>query len=598
MSKLSDQQLLRDYAASGSETAFAELVTRYVDLVYSAALRMMPDADLAKDVTQGVFMALAANAPRLVNHPVLSGWVYRAAQNIAAQTVRTDVRRRAREQEAAAINEMLSAESDPAWKLIAPHLENALGELNEADRDAVLLRYFEKKSAREMADILGIGEGAAQKRVNRAVERLRELLGKRGVSVGAAGFVTVLSGNAVQAAPAGLTAAISAPVFPAVVSAAPAIAAGKITIMTTVQKIAMAAAYVLLAGAAVYEARQAALLRQQNREIQQRQLTLSAQMQQMQIERDDATNRLAMMARSATTKPDAETAELLKLRGQVGQLRDKLEGLPAAQVAALKQKLAQMPGEGIPELALLKEKDWEKIAWNADFTTDDGTRVALSEARNKAVDVFFNLARPAIKAYLAVNNNILPSDLLPLAPYFDVPGTDAMLERYSFLQSGELSTNLSGPLVTESAGAVDPLYDSQSQMSMSGASGSMWNNVQFAVGQAVSAFSRDNSGQPPTDSSQITSYLKEPIEPAALQKYFSQVDFAANLSQADAATLAPAISAYGAANDGKFPESSSDLLPYLSTPAEQAVLQKLRPNQDSPGTGIAVMHPGLIETGH
>ena len=103
---------------------------------------MLRDAHLAEDVTQGVFAALAQNAAQLAGHPVLSGWLHRTAQNLAAKIIRTDVRRRAREQEAVAMTEMLSAESDTHWEQIAPHLDAALGELSELERDALLLRYF------------------------------------------------------------------------------------------------------------------------------------------------------------------------------------------------------------------------------------------------------------------------------------------------------------------------------------------------------------------------------------------------------------------------------------------------------------------------
>ena len=155
MNSLTDQQLLRDYSGHRSEAAFAELVRRHVDFVYSAALRMVRDSHLAQDVTQGVFVALAQNVWRLSAPPDFSvQWHNRTAQNIAAQTVRTDVRRRAREQEAAAMNELLHTESDADWEHIAPHLDAALGELSEADHDALLLRYFERKSAREMAQTI------------------------------------------------------------------------------------------------------------------------------------------------------------------------------------------------------------------------------------------------------------------------------------------------------------------------------------------------------------------------------------------------------------------------------------------------------------
>ena len=208
MNSLNDEELLRQYADRRSETAFAELVRRHVDLIYSAALRMVCDSHLAQDVTQSVFIALAKNASQLTSRPVLSGWLHRTAQNIASQTVRTDVRRRVREQEAAVMNELLATAPDHDWKQIAPQLDDALGDLSEPDRDALLLRYFEKKSAHEMAQRLGISDEAAQKRVNRAVERLRELFSKRGLTVGAGGLVVVISANAVQAAPAVLAATI------------------------------------------------------------------------------------------------------------------------------------------------------------------------------------------------------------------------------------------------------------------------------------------------------------------------------------------------------------------------------------------------------
>src|ERR1051325_10577062 len=108
MSGATDQQLLRDYFEGQSETAFSELVQRHIDFVYSAALRMVRDAQLAEDVTQAVFMALAQNAGQLTKHPVLSGWLHRTAQNLATKTVRSNVRRRAREEEAATMNELVT----------------------------------------------------------------------------------------------------------------------------------------------------------------------------------------------------------------------------------------------------------------------------------------------------------------------------------------------------------------------------------------------------------------------------------------------------------------------------------------------------------
>src|ERR1035441_9440299 len=151
MNGLSDQQLLRDYTGGRSEAAFAELVRRHVDLVYCAAMRMIRDAHLAEDVTQSVFVALARNARQLTGRSVLSGWLHRTAQNIAAQTVRTDVRRRAREQEAAAMNELLATEPDTLWEQIAPHLDAALGELGKAPTLVVDKSFKEAKDKPDLS---------------------------------------------------------------------------------------------------------------------------------------------------------------------------------------------------------------------------------------------------------------------------------------------------------------------------------------------------------------------------------------------------------------------------------------------------------------
>src|ERR1043166_4402515 len=139
MNDQSDAQLLRAYAESRSEAAFSELVRRHVDFVYSIARRMVCDPHLAEDVTQGVFLALTKSARQLVNRPILTSWLHRTAQNIAAQTVRTIERRRARESQyiGTAMNELPSAENDLPWERIAPHLDDALGELSEPDRSAL-----------------------------------------------------------------------------------------------------------------------------------------------------------------------------------------------------------------------------------------------------------------------------------------------------------------------------------------------------------------------------------------------------------------------------------------------------------------------------
>ncbi|MEO6183010.1 MAG: sigma-70 family RNA polymerase sigma factor [Verrucomicrobiota bacterium] len=318
MNDQSDSQLLREYAEHRSEPAFTELVRRYVDFVHSAALRMVCDSHLAQDVTQGVFVALAKNTTQLSDRPVLSGWLHRTAQNIAAQTVRTDVRRRAREQEAVAMNELLAHEPEAVWEKIAPHLDAALGELSEPDRDALLLRYFDRKSAREMAQTLNVSEEAAQKRVSRAVERLREFFAKSGVTVGASGLVSVISANAVQAAPVGLAAAISTAVtLLGTITSAITTTSATTTTMNWINAKTMTTmlASVLVAGTGTYLVQQmkTTRLRNENQRLQ-------VQQEKLMSERDAA---LLATANDDPERALKEKSELIRLRGEVGLLRQQ-----------------------------------------------------------------------------------------------------------------------------------------------------------------------------------------------------------------------------------------------------------------------------------
>ncbi len=174
---LDDHQLLCRYVVEDSEAAFAELVGRYVNLVYSTALRRIGgDADLAKDVAQLVFTDLACKARFLPSDILLAGWLHRATRYAAGQLLRTEHRREAREHEAATMNALTTAPA-PDWEQIRPLLDEALDRLNRTDRDALLLRFFEQHSLAEIGRALGTNEDAARKRVSRALEKLRADLG-------------------------------------------------------------------------------------------------------------------------------------------------------------------------------------------------------------------------------------------------------------------------------------------------------------------------------------------------------------------------------------------------------------------------------------
>lgn len=240
-----NSDLLRRYVADRSESAFATLVERHLDLVYSAALRQVSgDTHAAQDVTQAVFCDLARQAPRLTRHPSLTGWLYTSTRYLAAKARRTEQRRRAREQQAHAMNQLLQTENpDPAWQELRPVLDDAMHELNAADREAVLLRYFEKRPLAEIGARLGLTENAARMRVERAVDKLRAVLAKRGVTSTAAALAASLAQHTVSAAPTGLAAQVT--------RAALTVGAAGGGFLASVQSFLAAKAPVLVGGSAV-----------------------------------------------------------------------------------------------------------------------------------------------------------------------------------------------------------------------------------------------------------------------------------------------------------------------------------------------------------
>jgi len=205
-----DMELVRQYAASQSESAFATLVSRHAGLVYSAALRQVGDPQLAKEITQAVFIILARKAGALDDKTILSGWLYRAACYTARSARKQEQRRQHREQEAYMESTLHAAETGAAWKQMSPLLEEAMLGLGQTDRDALVLRYFEGRSLNEVGLALGASEEAAKKRVNRALEKLRKIFTKRGISSTTAILAGAISAHSVQAAPVGLAKAVTA----------------------------------------------------------------------------------------------------------------------------------------------------------------------------------------------------------------------------------------------------------------------------------------------------------------------------------------------------------------------------------------------------
>jgi RNA polymerase sigma factor (sigma-70 family) len=206
---MDDNALLRLYAENDSDEAFATLVTRHVNLVYSVAMRQVCNPHHAEDITQAVFTILAQKAAQLREGKALSSWLFQATRLTANNFVRCESRRHRREQEAH-VQSILNEPESVVWARIAPLLDTAVGGLREKDRQAIVLRFYEGKNLREVGIVLGASEDAAEKRVSRALEKLRKFFGKRGIDSTSATMARAISANSVQAAPAALAKSVTA----------------------------------------------------------------------------------------------------------------------------------------------------------------------------------------------------------------------------------------------------------------------------------------------------------------------------------------------------------------------------------------------------
>lgn len=483
---ITDGQLLSQYCETHSEPAFAELVSRHIDLVYAAALRIVGgDQHLAEDVTQMVFTDLARKAAALPRGIQLAGWLYRHTSFTAANTVRSERRRTAREQKAVAMSAS-DESSDPSWEQLAARLDGALNRLRRDDREALVLRFLKREDLGAVGAALGISEDAAQKRVARALERLRLILQREGVTTTAAALAAGLASHAVTAAPTGFALSVAAA---SVSAAAQAGALFNLVQAVVAMKVQVSVITLVLAANVVTPLFMLRQIQSQLRLQDQALLAGAEQLAALRAERDRLAN-LVTVAENAPALPPKQFSELLHLRGEIGRLRKeaqtparetspsssgeemfaKLEHEWGGRAAQLKVWLEENPAARIPELHLLSDSEWVNAIYPIRLENEEEWPRAISAVRGAAeLKVMQELSEALIK-YVRRRQGQVPAKFAELAPYLRWPLSESILERYDLVPAGKLVPVLRADqewVITQKQ-AVDPAWDTRFSFGVSG----------------------------------------------------------------------------------------------------------------------------------
>lgn len=332
-----DVTLLERFARARDEDAFAELVRRHVDAIYSFAVRRVNgDARLAEEVVQDVFIVLARQAASVARHPVLIGWLFRTTRNVAANAVRAESRRRRREEELEQMDPT-NTRHETEWSELAPLLDDALDTLGETDRSAVLLRFMQRKTFAEVGESLGLAEDAARKRVDRAIGKLHATLVRRGFASSAA-LAATLSAHAVIPAPAGLAASSATAALTALGPTGSVVAGSATTFMASAKILGAGAALLLLIAVGRFG------VGQRQEWIQARRLTAALQ----------ARSRETI---ATATRPDVmnATEESAGASTKHGQMSAAFDPSIARQSATPAAKPGAKPTEPAPPSAVLRQ---------------------------------------------------------------------------------------------------------------------------------------------------------------------------------------------------------------------------------------------------
>jgi RNA polymerase sigma factor (sigma-70 family) len=470
-----DATLLRRYAEDRSEAAFTELVHRHLDLVYSAALRRTGgDTHRAADVAQQVFGSLARNARKLSRHSVLPAWLHTATRNASLNLMISEQRRRARESEAAAPETGApGAAESPDWERIKPILDGAIDELAGPDREAVVLRFLESREFSEIGLALRMSADAARMRTGRALEKLRALLARRGITSTAAALGAVVTSQSLVSAPAGLAPSVASASVGA--GAAVGLAASLTPIMTTKTAATAIIGALLAFGAGAYigrggraesvpqpvpdnpaQARAIASLRQANAALQ------------LDLDRVDAAN---IQLNSANAQLAATNAKLAAAK-------------PAAAAPSRNLSIGVTPRE-LKQTILnnLRQIDAARSQYKLENNADPEN----------------------VEALVGDNGYIRRLQTVGGEDYSGLSMASGQILTVTTPDGTTVTYDPSGAATTQ---ITDPMTDEERAQEM-------MKNVGPAVQQALAAYRASNQGQSPASPEALTPYFANPQDAAA-----------------------------------------------------------------------------------
>lgn len=469
---MEDFDLLRDFQR-GSEDAFSLIVERHVNPVYSIALRTLHSPELAEEVAFSVFADLARNAPKVKTKAPLIAWLFRVTRRTAIDVLRRERRRGLRERHAVQFQEQNGDQVLPDE--ILSSLDSALEALRAPDRHIILSRYFREQDVSQIAKSLDISVEATQKRLERALERLREHFRRRGFAVSVASLGTVLAANAVQSAPFGIASSIAITVTGGMGAAATA-QIGNFALMSITQKAVIIIATGIIATGLYQQAKLSQSSRKLTASVEAFERTRSqlsemeaklatanqenAKLREQNREIHGLRARLAELSREQSPGDHQASAPIRESTRQAADYLDEIEQLKNAFAAA--------PEQSIAEMRLVTDREWLEASIVMRESTQDGLEKAMAHLRTLAKGKFALHVNRALQNFVSANSGELPNSLDDIGPYLGEGVDPSALVRYELVRTGTTNEIQGGETIIRERDQPS-VFDSQFNISLLGA---------------------------------------------------------------------------------------------------------------------------------